>query len=84
MGHVHKQSLKMNNISNKIRVANNDDICSTCVEGKMKAVPFPKTCSNRTDSTLQLIHSDVVGPFLHYQKVEINTLQYLSMTILDI
>ena len=39
-----------------------DDTCESCLLGKMKKSPFTGTCE-RTEVLLDLIHTDVCGPF---------------------
>ena len=37
------------------------DFCESCVEGKSHRLPFQQSTGKRTDSPLELIHSDVCG-----------------------
>ena len=37
--------------------------CKTCMLSKVHAIPFPQEATNRTTSCLELVHSDVCGPF---------------------
>lgn len=37
-------------------------MCECCIKGKMSRIPFPKMSKNKTQSILELVHTDVCGP----------------------
>lgn len=41
----------------------NDDFCDICAKSKLTRKPFPKQTSSRSTELLNIIHSDVCGPF---------------------
>lgn len=44
-------------------IIKNDKFCEPCVIGKQTRLPFPKKNTPRSSRVLELIHSDVCGPF---------------------
>lgn len=67
LGHFHEDAVKKlvkknNSVLNQEEASKEGTICSTCVLGKMKKLPFPKGETERSSRPLQLIHSDVAGP----------------------
>ena len=39
------------------------DLCEACTTGKMHRTPFPRSSGSRAKEVIELIHSDVCGPF---------------------
>ena len=48
---------------NAARAVDNADTCPGCAFGKAKRLPFPKKSNRKTSRPLELVHSDVCGPF---------------------
>jgi len=64
MGHLHHGALRIlkEMITSVIELGmKHDDVCNECVLGKYSKVAFPRS-DNKSDSVLQLIHSDIFGP----------------------
>lgn len=67
LGHLNSRDLLkiMEQVSNR-KITMNDmrclSQCDICMRGKMTALPFP-TSKRQSDEPLQIVHSDVVGPF---------------------
>ncbi|OMO54668.1 Zinc finger, CCHC-type [Corchorus capsularis] len=66
LGHVNYKSLqemkKKNLVENLPMISQCSSICEVCEYGKQSRLPFPKH-SWRATKKLQLVHSDVCGPF---------------------
>lgn len=67
-GHLNENSLKklssdcmVNGLS--LKSSEKLSICETCIVGKHSQTPFPKISESRSKKLLNLIHSDVCGPF---------------------
>jgi transposase InsO family protein len=39
-----------------------DELCDSCLAGKQRRLPFPKTAKYRAQEVLQLVHGDLCGP----------------------
>lgn len=66
-GHRNLDAIKFlanKNLASGIEIKNcgQQIICKCCVKGKMARLPFPKESRNKTNSILDLIHTDVCGP----------------------
>lgn len=46
-----------------IEKCNDNDFCDTCAKSKLTRTPFPKASLDRSKEILNIIHSDVCGPF---------------------
>ena len=44
-------------------------VCECCIEAKMTRKPFPKESSSSSAQILDLIHTDVFGPYSRQQKI---------------
>lgn len=68
-GHLNAKSLTFllkNNMVEGVDINNlvTDTLkCETCLKGKMTTIPFPKCSAHRSSKVLELIHSDICGPF---------------------
>ena len=60
---LYNQNLVTGMNLNAARAADNADTCPGCAFGKAKRLPFPKKSNRKTSRPLELVHSDVCGPF---------------------
>lgn len=68
LGHLNANDMKkligkMADGLEKVNVDNDSKLCESCVFGKQTRMPFPKNTNTRSSRILELIHSDVCGPF---------------------
>ena len=67
LGHVSNKDLKQivrDELLRGVKLDTAAEIeCETCIKGKMTRVPFQKYDTIRTQEPLEIIHSDVCGPF---------------------
>jgi transposase InsO family protein len=67
LGHLNVRSVKaLQSIVNGMHIkdgASNSAVCEGCIEGKLSRTPFPSEGGQRASKPLELVHSDVCGPF---------------------
>jgi len=64
LGHCHKEAImKIPALDVKRNQDGEDNFCEIFIQGKSKKLKFPKMSENSTTGTLELLHSDVAGPF---------------------
>ena len=68
LGHLNKQQLNTlvdRNFASGIKLSTTSELsfCEGCVEGKMQRKPFKSLTHKQSKRKLELIHSDVCGPF---------------------
>ncbi len=64
LGHRDLKVVKqMSRYGLQFRECNCSDVCEVCLRGKMSRVPFPKESTHASKEILELVHSDVCGPF---------------------
>lgn len=68
LGHLNKQQLNTlvdRNLASGIKLSTTSELsfCEGCVEGKMQRKPFKSLTHKQSKRKLELIHSDVCGPF---------------------
>ena len=64
LGHVHHAAIKRIPALAGVRgSADAGEVCETCVKGKMHKRPLPSHSKSRASRPLELVHSDVMGPF---------------------
>ena len=64
LGHVHHAAIKRVSALAGVRGSvDTGEVCETCVKGKMHKRPLPSHSKSRATRPLELVHSDVMGPF---------------------
>src|SRR5579875_408018 len=67
LGHLNVKSVKaLQSMVNGMQIkdaTSNSTICEGCIEGKFTRTPFPNEGGQRASKPLELVHSDVCGPF---------------------
>jgi hypothetical protein len=59
LGHLNKEDVKRT-----IGCEDNPrEVCETCALGKQSSKPVPKETQNKSKKTLELVYSDILGPF---------------------
>ena len=65
LGHLHEEGIKRmaNGLVNGVacKIPRRNTVCKACAEGKLRRLKFPRSVT-KTDSRLELVHSDVCGP----------------------
>lgn len=70
LGHINERDLKAmvkNNLVHGLKFDDSEKLsdCETCLSQKMTCKPFPKSSEERTNSLLEIVHTDVCGPMRH-------------------
>ncbi len=69
MWHVHQAgvlSMARNNVLTSMDIPNQQQdvqVCEACIAGKMHRSSIPRVSATRAVGLLELIHTDVAGPF---------------------
>lgn len=67
LGHINERNLKKmatDNLMYGLNLVNETfETCETCIKGKLSRLPFPRHDDLYTTEPLEIIHSDVCGPF---------------------
>lgn len=70
LGHINERDLKAmakNNLVHGLKFDDSEKLsdCETCLSQKMTCKPFPKNSEERTNSFLEIVHTDVYGLMRH-------------------